>query len=239
MSAIIPAIDIIDGNCVRLSKGDYNRVTKYDITPMEMAKRYEDLGIDRIHIVDLDAAKNEGKDNIAIIENLCHQTSLKIQTGGGIRTAENLERVLKAGAERAILGSVAHKDPERVYQWLSDYGPDKIVIGADVQGGKIAVEGWQEISATDVFQYIQSYVNHGAVTFLCTDIEKDGMLEGPNFSLYRKVMDAFPEVTLIASGGVSGMEDIARLVEAGMDEIIVGKAIYEGRIDLEEAIKRY
>ncbi len=239
MSAIIPAIDIIDGNCVRLSKGDYNRVTKYEVTPLAMAQQYEDLGIDRIHIVDLDAAKNEGKNNIAIIEKLCRETSLKIQTGGGIRTSESLERVLNAGAERAILGSVAQKDPTRVFQWLSDYGSEKIVIGADVHKGMIAVEGWQEISTTDIFQYIQSYVSNGAVTFLCTDIEKDGMLEGPNFTLYKKVMDAFPDTTLIASGGVSGLEDIARLVEAGMDEIIVGKAIYEGRIDLEEAIKLY
>lgn len=231
---IIPAIDLIDGKCVRLTKGEYDTKKVYSDNPLDMAKDFEQHGFQRLHLVDLDGAKAGKVINLSVLEAICSNTGLKVDFGGGIKTDEDLEKVLSAGADQVTIGSLAVKDPVKVKEWIARYGADKIILGADVKGRMIAVSGWLETSTLELFDFIDSYYADGIRHVLCTDISKDGMLQGPAFSLYDEIMKNYPDLQLIASGGVSGIEDVRKLKEAGIPVVVIGKAIYEGRIDLKE-----
>ena len=231
---IIPAIDLIDGKCVRLTKGEYDTKKVYSDEPLEMAKRFESYGFERLHLVDLDGAKAGKVINLKVLESICANTSLKVDFGGGIKGDQDLECVMSAGADQVTIGSLAVKDPEKLKGWIMKYGPDRIILGADVKDHKIAVSGWLETSSLDLFGFIQSYYELGIRHVLCTDISKDGMLQGPAFELYKEIMSSYPDLKLIASGGVSGVEDVKKLKENGIPSVVIGKAIYEGRIDLKE-----
>ena len=233
MIEIIPAIDVIDGKCVRLTKGDYAQKTVYNDNPLEVAKMFEAKGIRRLHLVDLDGAKSKHVVNDRILKDICRETSLIVDFGGGIKTEEDLEKVFEAGAAMATAGSIAATNRETVYGWIERYGADKLILGADVHDHKISINGWQEDCDTDLMPFLQDYIGRGIRNVLCTDISKDGMLQGPNIELYRSIMKAFPECHLIASGGISCNEDIEALDEAGIPAVVFGKAFYEGRIDLE------
>lgn len=230
---IYPAIDIINGNCVRLIKGDYNSVKIYDTDPVEVAIGFKKAGAEYLHVVDLDAAKNPEINNRKIIADIIRHSGLKVQTGGGIRSQQDVVALLDLGADRLIVGSVAVTKKQEVFEWIKQYGGDKIVIGSDVLDGKIATHGWMNVTDEDVFSFIASYLDHGAQTFLCTDITKDGMLEGASISLYQQILTAFPGVSLIASGGVHDMDEVQKLRAMQMESIIIGKAIYEGKILVE------
>jgi phosphoribosylformimino-5-aminoimidazole carboxamide ribotide isomerase len=234
---IIPAIDLIDGKCVRLTKGEYDTKKVYSDDPLEMAKRFEAHGFERLHLVDLDGAKAGKVINLAVLETICANTALKVDFGGGIKSDQDLEHVLNAGADQVTIGSLAVKDPEKLKEWIAKYGPDRIILGADVKDNKIAVSGWLETSSLDLFDFLKAYYALGIRHVLCTDISKDGMLEGPAFDLYNALMRAYPDLQLIASGGVSGIEDVKQLKENGIPSVVIGKAIYEGRIDLNELAK--
>jgi phosphoribosylformimino-5-aminoimidazole carboxamide ribotide isomerase len=231
---IYPAIDIIDGKCVRLTKGDYDTKVVYDDDPLQMAQYFKSKGAEYIHIVDLDAAKNPSNHNRKLIADIITQSGLKVQTGGGIRTEADVETLLNLGAFRVIIGSAAVHRREEVYDWIKKYGADRIVIGADVVDQKIATHGWQRVTDEDVFDFIKSYLTEGANTFLCTDIAKDGMMAGSSRPLYKEILQSFPHVQLIASGGVHDIDEVDRLREMGMDSIIIGKAIYEGKINIDD-----
>lgn len=231
---IYPAIDIIDGKCVRLTKGDYDTKVVYDDNPLQMAHYFKSKGAEYIHIVDLDAAKNLSNHNRELIADIITQSGLKVQTGGGIRTEADVETLLALGAFRVIIGSAAVHHREEVFHWIQKYGADRIVIGADVVDQKIATFGWQHVTDEDIFDFIKSYVNKGGTTFLCTDIAKDGMMAGSSRPLYTDVLQSFPQVQLIASGGVHDMDEVGRLREMGMESIIIGKAIYEGKINIDD-----
>lgn len=233
MIEILPAIDMINGQCVRLTKGDYDTEKVYHKDPVEMAIRFEDAGAEFIHLVDLDAAKGRG-DNLKSIFDICAKTNLKVEMGGGIRTEESLKRVLDGGVDRVIIGSLAVKKPELVFEWIAKYGPEKIVIGTDVKGDYIATEGWYHTSDKHIDDFISSYMGAGASLFLCTDISRDGMLGGVALDLYERLQIGHPGIGLIASGGVAGMEDIRAVSKLNMRGVVVGKAIYEGKIVLEE-----
>ena len=233
MIEIIPAIDVIDGKCVRLTKGDYAQKTVYNDSPLEVAKMFEAKGIRRLHLVDLDGAKSKHVVNDRILKDICRETSLIVDFGGGIKTEEDLEKVFDAGAAMATAGSIAATNRETVYGWIDRYGADRLILGADVHDQKISINGWQEDCNIDLMPFLQDYIGRGIRNVLCTDISKDGMLQGPNIELYRNIMKAFPECHLIASGGISCNEDIIALDEAGIPAVVFGKAFYEGRIDLE------
>jgi phosphoribosylformimino-5-aminoimidazole carboxamide ribotide isomerase len=237
MIQILPAIDIINGRCVRLTKGDYSSEKVYHEDPLTIAKNFEAVGSEWIHIVDLDAAKSSEKSNLDTIVKIANETSLKIQMGGGIRNEEMLNKVFDHGVARAIIGSTAAKHPDKVYKWIEKHGGEKIVIGTDVNNEFIATEGWQEDSGIHIDTYIEQYKAHGGQLFLCTDIAKDGMLQGISMNLYKRLMEKYPDIKLIASGGVASMEDIDQASEAKMYGVVVGKAIYEGRITLEQLFK--
>ena len=230
---IYPAIDIIDGNCVRLMKGDYDTMKVYGSNPVEMALGFKQAGAEYLHVVDLDAAKNPEINNRKIIADIIRHSGLKVQTGGGIRSQQDVDVLLDIGADRLIVGSVAVTKKPEVFEWIKQYGGDKIVIGSDVMDGKIATHGWMNVTDVDIFSFIASYLDHGAETFLCTDISKDGMLEGASVSLYQQILTAFPGVHLIASGGVHDMDEVQKLRAMQMESIIIGKAIYEGKILVE------
>ncbi|MBP6236391.1 MAG: 1-(5-phosphoribosyl)-5-[(5-phosphoribosylamino)methylideneamino]imidazole-4-carboxamide isomerase [Saprospiraceae bacterium] len=230
---IYPAIDIIDGNCVRLMKGDYDTMKVYGSNPLEMALSLKQAGAEYLHVVDLDAAKNPEINNRKIIAEIIRHSGLKVQTGGGIRSQQDVDVLLEIGADRLIVGSVAVTKKPEVFEWIKQYGGDKIVIGSDVLDGKIATHGWLNITDEDIFSFIKSYIDHGANTFLCTDITKDGMLEGASVSLYQQILTAFPGIYLIASGGVHDMDEVQKLRTMQMESIIIGKAIYEGKILVE------
>ncbi|MBK7804857.1 MAG: 1-(5-phosphoribosyl)-5-[(5-phosphoribosylamino)methylideneamino]imidazole-4-carboxamide isomerase [Saprospiraceae bacterium] len=230
---IYPAIDIIDGNCVRLMKGDYDTMKVYGSNPVEMALGFKQAGAEYLHVVDLDAAKNPEINNRKIIAEIIRHSGLKVQTGGGIRSQQDVDVLLDIGADRLIVGSVAVTKKPEVFEWIKQYGGDKIVIGSDVMDGKIATHGWMNVTDEDIFSFIASYLDHGAETFLCTDITKDGMLEGASVSLYQQILTAFPGVHLIASGGVHDMDEVQKLRAMQMESIIIGKAIYEGKIIVE------
>lgn len=234
---IIPAIDIIDGKCVRLSQGDYNQSKVYEMDPVEMALRFSDIGVKRIHIVDLDGAKSSSPRNLATLEKLCAVTDMKIEWGGGIKTDESLKQVMDSGATYAIVGSVAAKQPELFESWLSQYGGQKIVLGADVRAGKVSVNGWLEDMELTIEQLIDGFLPFGLQQVICTDITKDGMLQGPSDELYTGLQASYPQVVFTVSGGISSMDDIRRLDGFGLKRVIVGKAIYENRITLEEIEK--
>lgn len=231
---IIPAIDIIEGKCVRLSKGDYETKKIYSENPLEMARQFEGHGIEFLHLVDLDGAKSGHIVNYQVLEELASKTSLKIDFGGGVKADEDLVMAFECGAAQVTAGSVAVRNPDRVVSWLENFGPQRIILGADVNQGKIALQGWTETSDFELRPFLQEYIKKGVQSVICTDISKDGMLQGPATSLYREVLSIFPSISLIASGGVTSMKDIEDLAGVGCEGAIVGKAIYEGRISLKE-----
>ncbi len=231
---IIPAIDIIDGHCVRLSKGDYSTKKIYNENPLEIAKQFEGHGIEYLHLVDLDGAKSKHIVNHKILEQIASKTSLKIDFGGGLKTDEDLRIAFECGARQITGGSIAVKEKETFAKWLHVYGTDKIILGADALHEKVAVSGWQEESNEKLLPFIQSYQKAGISYVICTDISKDGMLKGPSFDLYQKIIAKVPDLKLIASGGVSAFDELPRLAEIGCEGTIIGKAIYENRISLKQ-----
>lgn len=231
---IIPAIDIINGKCVRLTKGDFTKLKIYSDDPVAVAKSFADAGLQRLHMVDLDGAKSGSIQNIAILESVANATNLKIDFGGGIKSIEDVFSVFNAGASIITLGSFAVKSPEIVEEWLMEFGADKILIGADVLENKIKIRGWLDDGGIDIFHFIRSMLAIGAVNIFCTDISKDGAMEGPSFDLYKKIMQDFPTINLIASGGVDSIDDLTNLKLIGCTGAIIGKAIYEGKISLQQ-----
>ena len=231
---IIPAIDIIDGKCVRLTQGDYAQKKIYNEHPLEVAAAFEDAGLRRLHLVDLDGAKAGSVRNWKVLETLAGKTGLIIDFGGGIKTAADVDIVFNSGAALATVGSIAVKDAGLFSDWLRDYGAEKFLLGADVKEEKIAVHGWQETTEIWIYDFIREYMERGVRQVFCTDVSKDGLLQGPALDLYRMIVKEFPELHFIASGGVSGMDDLHHLEEAGCKGVIIGKAIYEGRIRLSE-----
>jgi phosphoribosylformimino-5-aminoimidazole carboxamide ribotide isomerase len=238
MIETIPAIDLIDGKCVRLAQGDFARKKVYSENPLEIAKKFEAANLKRLHIVDLDGAKNGKLTNLDVLETIAKNTNLKIDFGGGIKTNADIESVFNAGAEIATLGSVAVKNPERFFAWLAKYGGEKILLGADVKNERIAINGWQTATETEILPFLKNYVAKGGTQAFVTDVSKDGLLEGAANELYAKIAEAIPELNLIASGGVSKIEDIGELERIGCVGVIVGKAIYEGKISLRELSER-
>ena len=231
---IIPAIDIIDGKCVRLSQGDYNQKIIYNENPLEVAKEFEANGIEFLHLVDLDGAKAGKTINWKILEKIASQTQLKIDVGGGIKTNHDLEVVLKSGAHQVNIGSLATSNKTKVFEWIEVYGAEKIILSADIKGTKVAVSGWLEDSGLELNDLLKDYIEKGLIYCVCTDISKDGMLLGPSIDLYRETLKLFPDLKLIASGGVASMNDVLELKKLNMDGVIIGKAIYEGKIKLNE-----
>lgn len=234
MIELIPAIDIIDGQCVRLTKGDYDQKTVYRDAPAEVAKEFEALGFKRLHVVDLDGAKSKHIVNEAVLDAITTQTQLIVDFGGGIKTDDDIEKAFASGASMVTIGSIAVTQPDLFMGWLEKYGAEKMILGADVRHGKISINGWKEDSDEDLLPFLRKYVDAGVRTVLCTEISKDGTLSGPAIDLYKRVMDAYPELHLIASGGVSSQEDILALDAAGIPAVVFGKAIYEGKINLKE-----
>lgn len=234
MIEIIPAIDLIDGKCVRLSQGDYAQKIIYNENPLEVAKMFADAGIRRLHLVDLDGAKAHHIVNHKVLESISSSTNLIVDFGGGLKSDDDLRIAFECGASMVTGGSIAVKNPEVFEQWISKYGGDKIILGADVKDEKIAVGGWLETTELELLPFIKNYINKGIDKIICTDISKDGMLQGVALELYKKMLVAQPGIHLIASGGVSSIQDIEQLLEAGIPAVITGKAIYEGRITLKE-----
>ena len=231
---IIPAIDIIEGKAVRLTQGDYSQKKVYNEHPLEVAKQFEDAGLSRLHLVDLDGAKDGRVKNWKVLESIAAKTSLFIDFGGGIKTEKDLQIVFESGAALATVGSIAVKNEGEFVRWLSRFGADKFLLGADVKDEKITVGGWLESTNIWVYDFIETYVQHGVQQIFCTDVSKDGKLEGPSVDLYKKIVEKFPDLHFIASGGVSTMKDLDDLRIAGCKAAIVGKAIYEGRISISE-----
>jgi len=231
---IIPAIDIIEGKCVRLSKGDYDTKIIYNENPLEVAKSFEAHGIEYLHLVDLDGAKSSRIVNYKILEQIATQTSLKIDFGGGLKSDDDLRIAFESGANQITGGSIAVKNRTIFEKWISQYGTEKIILGADAKDEKIAVSGWLEESNEDLIPFIQDYQNKGIQYVICTDIAKDGMLQGPSFDLYKKILAEAEGVKLIASGGISTFDELPKLAELGCEGTIIGKAIYEGRITLKQ-----
>lgn len=230
---LIPAIDIIDGKCVRLTKGDYDQKTVYG-EPLDMALEFERIGFNRLHVVDLDGAKSKHIVNCEVLRRVTTETQLTVDFGGGIKTDEDIEKAFAAGAAMVTVGSIAVTNPDLFMDWLEKYGADRMILGADVRHGKISINGWKEDSDEDLLPFLKKYVDAGVKYVLCTEISKDGTLAGPAINLYRRVMDAYPELHLIASGGVSSIDDIKALDAAGIPAVVFGKAIYEGKINLKE-----
>ena len=233
---LIPAIDIINGQCVRLTKGDYDQKTVYG-NPLEMALEFERLGFQRLHVVDLDGAKSKHIVNDAVLKAITTETHLVVDFGGGIKTDEDLEKAFASGAAMVTVGSIAVTEPVRFMGWLRKYGAERMILGADVRNGKISINGWKEDSEEDLLPFLRKYIDAGVQNVLCTEISKDGTLTGPAIDLYKRVMEAYPNLHLIASGGVSSKADIEALDEAGIPAVVFGKAIYEGHIDLRELLK--
>ena len=234
MIEIIPAIDIIDGKCVRLSQGDYEQKKVYNENPLEVAKMFESVGIKRLHLVDLDGAKAKHIVNYKVLERIATNTTLTIDFGGGLKSDDDLRIAFECGAKMVTGGSVAVKDRETFLSWIAKFGSDRIILGADVKDKKIAVGGWLETTNLDLFPCVEKYKEEGINKIICTDISKDGMLAGPSIELYKEILQKFPDLYLIASGGVSSMNDIEQLQEANVPAVITGKAIYEGKIKLNE-----
>lgn len=233
MIELIPAIDIINGQCVRLTKGDYAMKTIYG-SPQEMVMEFERIGYKRLHLVDLDGAKSKHIVNGAVLKDITSKTKLIVDFGGGIKTDDDIEEAFRLGASMVTIGSVAVSEPERFMGWLKKYGADHIILGADVRNGKISINGWKEDSSEDLLPFLAKYVDAGVTKVLCTEISKDGTLAGPAIKLYQRVMATYPGLHLIASGGVSSIEDIKALEAAGIPAVVFGKAIYEGKINLQE-----
>ena len=233
MIELIPAIDIINGQCVRLTKGDYDQKTIYG-EPLDMALEFEHIGFQRLHVVDLDGAKSKHIVNETVLRSLATETHLIIDFGGGIKTDEDIEKAFANGAKMVTVGSIAVTQPELFMGWLEKYGAERMILGADVRNGKISINGWKEDSEEDLLPFLKKYVEAGVRNVLCTEISKDGTLAGPAIELYQRVMDAYPELHLIASGGVSSIDDIKALNQADIPAVVFGKAIYEGKINLKE-----
>ena len=231
---LIPAIDIIDGQCVRLTKGDYDQKTVYRDSPAEVAREFESFGFKRLHVVDLDGAKSKHIVNDAVLNAITSNTSLTVDFGGGIKTDGDIEKAFASGAAMVTIGSIAVTQPELFMGWLEKYGSERMILGADVRHGMISINGWKEDSSEELLPFLKKYVEAGVKNVLCTEISKDGTLAGPAIDLYKKVMDTYPQLHLIASGGVSSKEDILALDKAGIPAVVFGKAIYEGKINLKE-----
>jgi len=234
MMTIIPAMDIIDGQCVRLTKGDYNTKKVYDNDPVAVAQRFEDIGVKRLHMVDLDGARTKRVVNQAVLEAVANKTDLDIDFGGGVQSDEDIRIVFDCGAKQVTAGSVSVKDPQLVESWLDRYGSEKLILGADVKERKIAISGWQEETSLMIKSFLKEHLARGFKYVICTDISRDGVLEGPAIKLYEELKNEFSSIYLIASGGVGVVDDLSRLADIGADGVIIGKALYEGRIKLEE-----
>ncbi len=232
MIELIPAIDIIDGKCVRLTKGDYDTQKVYNEDPVAVAREFESYGFKRLHMVDLDGARSKHIVNHRVLEKIASQTNLTIDFGGGIKTDHDIEIAFNSGAAMVTIGSIAVSEPELFMQWLEQFGSPRIILGADVKNGYISINGWKENSACELLPFLKTYMDAGVKNVLCTEISKDGMLQGPATELYKQIMAAHPECHLIASGGVSQMQDIIDLDQSGIPAVVFGKAIYEGRISL-------
>ena len=237
MIELIPAIDIIDGQCVRLTKGDYDQKTVYRDSPAEVAKEFEEIGFKRLHVVDLDGAKSKHIVNSEVLHRITTDTQLVVDFGGGIKSDEDIEKAFEAGASMVTIGSIAVTKPELFMGWLEKYGAERIILGADVRHGKISINGWKEDSTEDLLPFLKKYIDAGVRNVLCTEISKDGTLSGPAIDLYKEMMAEYPQLHLIASGGVSSLDDIKALEAAGIPAVVFGKAIYEGRIDLRELVE--
>ena len=231
---LIPAIDIIDGKCVRLTKGDYGQKKVYNDDPVAQAKAFEKLGMKRLHVVDLDGAKAKHVVNVDVLRGITAATGLKVDFGGGIKSDDDIEKAFAAGASLVTIGSIAVSQPDTFMRWLDRYGADKVILGADVRNGLVSINGWKEDTSEKLLPFLARYVKAGVKNVLCTEISRDGTLSGPSTDLYREVMEAFPGIHLIASGGVGRNEDIIELDEAGIPAVVFGKAWYEGKINLEE-----
>lgn len=231
---IIPAIDIIDGKCVRLTQGDYSQKKEYSSDPLAMARQFEGAGIRRLHLVDLDGAKQKKIVNYKVLEQIATHTQLHIDFGGGVQSDEDLRLAFESGAKQVTGGSIAVKNPALFESWLSKYGSEKIILGADAKDRKIAISGWQESTETDLLEFLQAYRKKSVKYTICTDVVKDGLLQGPSVDLYREILQEIPDLCLIASGGVSNIQDVEQLKEINIYGVIIGKAIYEGRITLKE-----
>lgn len=232
---LIPAIDLIEGQCVRLTKGDYDTKKTYG-DPVALAQEFEQLGFRRLHVVDLDGAKSKHVVNLPVLREITRKTRLTVDFGGGVKTDADLEQAFEAGAAMVTAGSIAVTEPERYLRWLEQYGAERLILGADVRNGRVSINGWQEDSAEELSDFLRRHLQAGTRNVLCTDISRDGMLQGPATDLYREVMQAHPTCHLIASGGVSSIRDILDLDAAGIPAVVFGKAIYEGRINLKELI---
>ena len=229
---LIPAIDIINGQCVRLTKGDYNQKKVYNNNPVEVAIHFEELGFKRLHVVDLDGAKSKHIVNDGVLKEITKATNLTVDFGGGIKTKNDIEKAFEAGASMVTIGSVAVTNRQLFLEWIDMYGAERLILGADVRNGKISINGWKEDSSEELLPFLKQYVDKGVRNVLCTEISKDGTLEGPATNLYKDIMKAYPQLHLIASGGVSSNEDITDLNNAGIPAVVFGKAFYEGKIDI-------
>jgi phosphoribosylformimino-5-aminoimidazole carboxamide ribotide isomerase len=234
MINVIPAIDILEGKCVRLEQGDYNLKKVYDQDPLTAARRFEDNGVKRIHVVDLDGARDNHVVNYTTLERITSKTSLIVDFGGGIKSDCDLKLVFESGAKLAVIGSIAVTDRDLFQDWLFAYGPEKIILAADIRDGKIAVSGWTELTELNLIEFLEYYKCMGIKHVLCTDISKDGLMQGSSVDLYRAMVTEFPLMNIIASGGISSVEEINKLNDAGVSGAIIGKALYEGLIKLEE-----
>jgi phosphoribosylformimino-5-aminoimidazole carboxamide ribotide isomerase len=231
---IIPAIDLIGGNCVRLTQGDYEQVKEYNSDPLAVARQYEEAGLKRLHLVDLDGARQKKIVNLPVLERIAGQTNLHVDFGGGVQSDEDLKAAFDAGAKQITGGSIAVRNPKLFEQWIATWGPERIILGADVRGREIAISGWQEGGGVELMPFLRRYVALGIQYVVCTDVSKDGLLQGPSFQLYKDILTEFPELKLIASGGVATLNDLHQLRGLGCWGCIVGKAIYEGRISVAE-----
>lgn len=237
MIELIPAIDIINGQCVRLTRGDYDQKTVYSSDPVEVAREFERLGFRRLHVVDLDGAKSKRIVNAPVLQAITKATRLTVDFGGGIKTEADIEKAFEHGASMVTVGSVAVTHPALFIKWLHKYGADKMILGADVRNGKVSINGWKEDSEEDLLPFLRRYIEEGVKNVLCTDISRDGTLNGPSLDLYSQVMHTYPGLNLIASGGVSSNEDIEALERFGIPSVVFGKAYYEGRIDITQLLK--
>ena len=239
MIEIIPAIDIIEGQCVRLSQGDYTRRKSYSSDPLDMARRFEDIGARWLHLVDLDGAKADGPRNLHVLESIAAHTSLSIEWGGGIKSSESLTSVFSSGAHSAVCGSIAIRKPELFMQWLRDFGGERIILGADVRGEMVSISGWQEDTTLTIDSLVRQMQPQGLTNVICTDISRDGMLGGPSTGLYRRLVNTYPDIIFTASGGIGSTDDLLALERIGMKRAIVGKAIYENRISPEQLAEAF
>lgn len=232
MIKLIPAIDIIDGRCVRLTKGNYNEKTIYHENPVDVAKEFEQLGLTHLHLVDLNGAKSDHVININVLKAISTQTNLHVDFSGGIKSDSDIKNVFNNGANMVTIGSVAVNNPDLFNKWIKEYGPQKIILGADIKNGSIAINGWKDETKKSIYSFLEHYISLGIINILCTDITKDGTLSGPAYNLYTEILRRFPEINLIASGGVSSNEDIIKLDKLGVKAVVFGKAYYEHKIDI-------